>query len=209
MIISNNLNDFINKLNNGNIVCFKTDTIWGFSANSNNTNAIENLYRIKQRNLDKPFIFLIKKDEDISKYVKDVPAEAKKLINKFWSGPLTIIFQARENLPLLSPYKKNKTIALRMPQDELTQQILSKINYPIPSTSVNIEGKPSLNTFEEISKEFKDEDFFILNVDNNQNTNTQNFNKNLSSTIVSFATGKLEIIREGAISKEKILSALC
>ena len=63
MIISSNTNEIANALNNNQVVCFKTDTIWGLSANPTNKEAVKNLYTFKQRNVDKPFIFLIKKSE--------------------------------------------------------------------------------------------------------------------------------------------------
>lgn len=202
MIISNDVDDFVTQIENGNVVCFKTDTIWGFSANSKNIKAIQKLYEIKHRNLDKPFIFLIKKGQDLTELVKTIPPQAQMLIDKFWCGPLTIIFEAKENLDILKPYKNNKTIALRMPQDELTQQILNKLDSPLPSTSVNIEGQKSLNSFYEIKEMFSEQNFCILeNTSNNQT-------KNISSTIVSFASGNLEILREGTITKEQILKAI-
>ncbi len=245
MIINYNVDDFVYNLNKGKIACFKTDTIWGFSAASDNKEAIENLYKIKKRNLDKPFIFLIKKNQNLLDLVKTIPPKAQKLINKFWCGPLTIIFEAKENLPLLAPYKNKKTIALRMPEDELTQQILGKLSYPLPSTSVNTEGQPALNSFEEISKTFGKEDFCILskvgfsetnskenfsanlkykeslnhNLNKIKHSNNESFEKleqeinnktikNTSSTIVSFANGDIEFLREGSITKQQILDAL-
>ena len=178
MIISSNTNEIANALNKNQVVCFKTDTIWGLSANPTNKEAVKNLYTFKQRNVDKPFIFLIKKDEDLSKIVKSISPTEQKLINTFWPGPLTIIFKAKNNLDILSHYTQKQTIALRMPDNYLCQEILAKINYPLPSTSVNIEGQPFLNNFEEITKTFKDNDFVIYKLENN--------NTKVSSTIVCF-----------------------
>ena len=60
MIINNTIEELVTQVNTGNIICFKTDTIWGFSAKSTDYKAIKNLYKIKNRKPDKPFIFLIK-----------------------------------------------------------------------------------------------------------------------------------------------------
>lgn len=200
MIISSNTNEIANALNKNQVVCFKTDTIWGLSANPTNKEAIKNLYTFKQRNVDKPFIFLIKKDEDLSKIVKSISPTEQKLINTFWPGPLTIIFKAKNNLDILSHYTQKQTIALRMPNDSLCQELLAKINYPLPSTSVNIEGQPFLNSFEEITKTFKDNDFVIYKLENN--------NTKVSSTIVCCEGEKVNVLREGSITKNQIENCL-
>ena len=201
MIINNNIDDLINQVDSGNIICFKTDTIWGFSAKPTDKKSVENLYKIKNRNPDKPFIFLIKKEQDLNELVEDLNETEKKLISTFWPGPLTIIFNAKKDLEILKPYQENKTIALRMPEDETCQNILSKLDYPLPSTSVNYEGQEPLNSFDEIVKEFKNKNFAILKT-------TSKNNKKTSSTIVKVEGDKILFLREGDIKKEKILSIL-
>lgn len=199
MIISKSTNNIVDNLKEGKIVCFKTDTIWGISANPLNGKSINSLYTLKQRNVDKPFIFLISKNQDITKLVDNISPLEQKLIDAFWPGPLTIIFKAKSNLQLLDFYSNKDTIALRMPNDNLTQEILSKLDFPIPSTSVNLQNQPALNSFEEIYKNFQDKEIYILNKNNSQNNN-------ISSTIVAVENNKIIILREGEIEKEKILS---
>lgn len=202
MIINKNIDDLVNQVNSGNVICFKTDTIWGFSAKSTDEKSIKDLYKIKNRTPDKPFIFLIKKEQDLNEIVENLNETEKKLINAFWPGPLTIIFNAKQNLDILKHYKENKTIALRMPENELCQKILSKLDYPLPSTSVNYEGQEPLNNFDKIIQTFKNENFAILK----QNTSLNN--KETSSTIIKVVNNKIEILREGEIKKEKILRIL-
>lgn len=201
MIINNNIDDLVKQVDSGNIICFKTDTIWGFSTKPIDQKSVENLYKIKNRNPDKPFIFLIKKDQDLNEIVESLNPIEKKLISTFWPGPLTIIFKAKKDLEILKPYQENKTIALRMPEDKTCQNILSKLNYPLPSTSVNYEGQEPLNNFDEIVKEFKNKNFAILK-------STDKNNKKTSSTIVKVEDNKILFLREGDIKKEKILSIL-
>ncbi|MBQ9792328.1 MAG: threonylcarbamoyl-AMP synthase [Clostridia bacterium] len=202
MITKDNLKDIINQLNNNQVICFKTDTIWGLSANPNSSKAIQKLYTIKHRNLDKPFIFLISKNQNLNDLVESVSATEQKLIDNFWPGPLTIIFKAKKDLSLLKNYRENKTIALRMPDDEICQNLLQNIDYPLPSTSVNIEGQPSLNDSEKIIETFTDEDIYLLTKTTQNNTN------NVSSTIVICEGNNVNILREGSISKTDILKCL-
>ena len=201
MIINKNIQQLTENVKNGKIICFKTDTIWGLSANPNNKECIQNLYKLKQRELDKPFIFLISKNQNLNKLVESISSLEQKLIDNFWPGPLTIIFKAKENLPILSHYNNQKTIALRMPDDPLTQHILSGLDFPLPSTSVNLQNKPPLNDFNEIYSNFNNTNINILK-------DFTNFSQNASSTIVSVENNKINILREGQISKEKILSIL-
>lgn len=201
MITKNNTDEIINQLNQNQVVCFKTDTIWGLSANPKSSTAIKNLYTIKQRNLDKPFIFLISKNQDLNCLVESLNTTEQKLISHFWPGPLTIIFKAKENLDILQNYTQKQTIALRMPKDELCQELLQKIDYPLPSTSVNLEGQPSLNSIEKIQETFKNENIYLLN----KNTKKD---RNISSTIIICENEKVNVLREGSISKQDILNVL-
>ena len=201
MIIKNDIEKLTTFINLGKVACFKTDTIWGLSANPLNKTSLQALYSLKQRQIDKPFIFLISKNFNLKQVVKNISPLEQKLINNFWPGPLTIIFEAKENLPILSYYQNKQTIALRMPDDNTTQNILSKLNYPLPSTSVNLENNPPLNSFEEIYNNFYNENIVLFN--SNEKTN-----ENISSTIVKVEDNNIKILREGSIKKEKILSIL-
>ena len=199
MITKNTIEELVEELNKENVVCFKTDTIWGLSANPKSSRAIKNLYTIKQRNLDKPFIFLISKKQNLNELVDNISQTEQKLINAFWPGPLTIIFKAKENLDILQNYTQKQTIALRMPKDDLCQEILQKIDYPLPSTSVNLEGQPALNNEQEINKNFANKNIYLLK------NNTKNNSKEVSSTIVVCEDNNVKILREGSISKTDIL----
>ena len=199
MITKNTIEELVEELNKKNVVCFKTDTIWGLSANPKSSRAIKNLYTIKQRNLDKPFIFLISKKQNLNELVDNISQTEQKLINAFWPGPLTIIFKAQENLDILQNYTQKQTIALRMPKDELCQELLQKIDYPLPSTSVNLEGQPALNNEQEINKNFANKNIYLLK------NNIKNNSKEVSSTIVVCEDNNVKILREGSISKTDIL----
>lgn len=201
MIIKNDIEKLTNLINEGKVACFKTDTIWGLSANPLNKNSIQALYSLKQRQIDKPFIFLISKDFNLKSIVKNISPLEQKLIDSFWPGPLTIIFEAKENIAILNCYQNKQTIGLRMPNDNTTQQILSKLNFPLPSTSVNLENTPPLNSFEDIFNNFYNNNFVLFDTN-------ENCNMNVSSTIVKVENNNIIILREGSIKKEKILSIL-
>lgn len=198
MKVTNNITDIVNDLNNGKIVCFKTDTIWGLSANPFDKHAIEELYRIKKRDMSKPFIFLIKQNEVLENYI-NVLKEEKIITKKVWPGPVSIIFNYNNNSNLLSFYSENKTIALRMPKNNTCQKILQLITYPLPSTSVNIEGATPLDTFEEVKNFLKNEDVTILK--------SVSKPKNKSSLLIKLDNGKITVLRNNTTKKilEKLI----
>lgn len=200
MKVTKNIEEFINDLNNGKVVCFKTDTIWGLSANPYDKRAIEELYKIKNRDINKPFIFLIKKDDDIEKYTTKLTIEEKNIIKKIWPGPVSIIFNYNKNSKLLQFYNTQKTIAIRNPKNILCEKILSNIAYPLPSTSVNIEGMEPFNNFKEIKNFLKDKDVTVFY------SKTKN-KEAISSTLIKFENKQIVIIRKGNMNK-KILDCL-
>ena len=158
----NTLNDLIIALEKGFPICFKTDTIWGLSIKPTTKKNIEKLYNIKKRNINKPLIYLISKNQNLNDIVEEITPLHNKLMNAFWPGPLTIIFNAKKDTNVMQNQHYQETIALRMPDDNLTQELLGKINYILPTTSVNIEGKIPLNNYNEIINEFKNENIYIL-----------------------------------------------
>ena len=189
MKITSDINSFINDLNNGKVVCFKTDTIWGLSANPNNFEALKNLYEIKKRSLDKPLIFLIKQNEKIEKITQPLSNFEKDVIKKYWPGPVSIIFNINKKSSYLDFYENKKTIALRQPKNEICQTILNKIDYPLPSTSVNIEGEKPINNFVQIKKFLKNKDVTILKI--------KNYNRGLkSSALIKIENNKVVFLRK-------------
>jgi len=204
MITSKDIRFLTNSINDKKVVCFKTDTIWGLSANPTCPESISKLYKIKDRNLDKPFVFLLSNKDDINKYVCPLNNLEKLLIKNFWPGALTIIFKAKSNLPILQNYKQKTTIAIRMPKDETCQKILNELTYPLPSTSVNKAGETQINDYNSLKQFLKNEDIVLLECeDKNNNTILEK-----SSTIVSAMDGKLTVLREGNITKDQILNLI-
>lgn len=181
-----------------NTIAFKTDTIYGLSCLSTSETACNNLAKIKGRE-GKPLILLISKNTDLSQYIGAVSSTAKKVMDKFWPGPLTIIF------PLKYPFCDtitcgNSTIAIRMPDDGLCEKLISAVGEPIVSTSANLSGEKPLNSPDSIFETFKGKIPYIIDSGLPKTTS--------SSTIISIDGENISILREGAISKEDIFSLI-
>lgn len=126
----------------GEIVAFPTDTVYGLGADATNNEAVEKIFAAKGRPTDRPISVLIANYKDIEKYALDVPPEVFKLAEKFWPGPLTIILKnAGLFAPAVTPSKT--TVGLRMPDHPLTLDFIKKCGRPLATPSANSTGRPS------------------------------------------------------------------
>ena len=193
-MITNNINDLVKALANDQVVAFRTDTVYGLSTNIHSDKAVANIFKLKKRNDGKPLIVLVPNSYDITKLVY-VSSDAKKLIDAFWPGPLTIIFKLKGKIARgITTYD---TLSLRMPNNGTCNKLLDSYGKPITSTSCNISGEQILNNAVDIAKTF---DIPVLDggiCDGGK-----------PSTIVNCAGDKVVILREGEISKEDIYKVL-
>ncbi|MCR4734740.1 MAG: L-threonylcarbamoyladenylate synthase [Treponema sp.] len=172
-------------LKNGDIVVLPTDTVYGFSGIVDSLHNCDKKIRlIKGRSESKPFIQLISSPEKLQNYTNDIVPQS--LLDK-WPGPLTIIVK---DLRFSSGDSVVKT-AFRCPGDEWLRKILSEIDQPLYSTSLNRTGQPVLDEEAAIISEFKDEVPLIVLDGDKKNA--------LPSTIVEFNGSEIKIIRQGSV----------
>lgn len=119
-------------LQKGGIVAFPTETVYGLAADYNNKDTINKLYDIKKRPKDKLFTIHIAAKEKILEYVDGLDELIKKLIDKFWPGPLTIIVKSKDG----------KSLGFRMPANKLALELIKLSNLTIVAPSANISGAP-------------------------------------------------------------------
>jgi L-threonylcarbamoyladenylate synthase len=137
--------DVIKFLEDGGVVVFPTDTVYGFLAILENKKAINKIYKIKNRPKTKPLAVFVK-DLKMAKELAKISLGQEKVLKKKWPGKYTFI---------LNTAKGKKTIALRIPKYAPLNNLLKKIDKPIAQTSVNISGKPELNKIKDIKESFK------------------------------------------------------
>ena len=183
-------------IRNGGIVVFPTETVYGIGTNGLDTNAVEKLFEIKERPLDKPISLLVSDFEMIEKVAKNITEVEYKIMKKFFPGPLTIILNKRDIVPDIVT-SGGDTVGIRMPKEEITRKLIEYAGVPIAAPSANISGKPSGIELTEIIKEFEEKvDYFI---DGGKSK------IGISSTIVKVIDEIPYILREGSISKKEIL----
>ena len=171
-----------NVLREGKIVIIPTDTVYGFSGLACPFLPLDTDSRIKSvkgRAETKPFIRLIASSSDIKKYTSDKIPES---LISLWPGPLTIIVNNK---------LEGSTTAFRCPGDEWIRKILSGLDFPLYSTSVNRSGFPVLDSEAEIIREFESEVDLIVSDGDKKNA--------LPSTIVSLVDGSIKVLRQGSL----------
>ncbi len=149
MFEKDNLENIKAVLENGGLILYPTDTIWGIGCDATNSHAVEKVYQLKQRDRDKGFIILVDSVEMIKKYVKHIHPRIDTLLLHH-VRPLTIIFDNARNLPdnLIS---QDGSIAIRLVQDDFCRELIRTLGKPVVATSANISNAPFPNNFGEIS----------------------------------------------------------
>jgi len=183
-------------IENGGIVVFPTDTVYGIGCNPYNIESVRKVYKIKSRDFAKPFPVLVSSKETASQIV-EFDEISKKLVEKFWPGQLTIILKLTDMKLKESLNLTTNKIALRVPNHKCTLQLLGKCRYLI-GTSANVSGQPSFFDPQECIKNIENYDIFV---DGGTITSKG------ESTIIEMQNEEIKIIREGSLSKEEILKA--
>lgn len=137
----------------GGIILYPTDTIWGIGCDATNEVAVKRIYDLKKRVDNKAMLVLIDSPAKLNAYIKDVPDIAWDLI-EVADKPLTIIYPQAKNLAdnLLGT---DGSVGMRISNEEFSKKLCERFRKPVVSTSANISGQPSPSTFSEVSEEIK------------------------------------------------------
>ena len=130
------IDEVVKCLQNGGIIIYPTDTVYGLGCNINNKKALERIARIKGIKLkDAHFSFICFDLSDLSKYAKQINSRTFKLLKRIFPGPFTIILKGTNKIPKIFSNKK-KTVGIRIPNNNIVREIVKKLGSPIVSTSI-------------------------------------------------------------------------
>ena len=130
------IDEVVKCLQNGGVIIYPTDTVYGLGCDINNKIAIERIARIKGIKLkDANFSFICFDLSDLSKYVKQINSRTFKLLKRIFPGPFTIILNGTNKIPKIFSNKK-KTVGIRIPDNNTLRKIVKKFGNPIVSTSI-------------------------------------------------------------------------
>lgn len=197
-ILSGKLNDLKvagEIIRKNGIIVFPTETVYGIGANAFNANAVRKIFVAKNRPVDNPLIVHVASVKDTEKVVKEIPNSAKKLMNKFWPGPLTLVLKKNEVISSIVTAGL-KTVAVRMPANKIALSFIRESKVPIAAPSANISGKPSGTNFNDVYQDFNGKVDAIIDGGKTD--------VGIESTILDL-TGKIPIIlRPGKISLKEL-----
>lgn len=192
---ADNFSAALRALKRGAVIVFPTETFYGLGADSLNEDAVERVAALKGRNPDSPIAVIVADREMLDQVVSDVPALAKKLIDRFWPGPLTLILPVKPGLPEPLLNREGK-IGVRISSHPIATHIARELGRPITATSANPSGKEPARTIQEARDYFAGGIEIFL--DGGMLTGK------MGSTVAEVIEGNLRIIREGEISAQEL-----
>jgi L-threonylcarbamoyladenylate synthase len=194
------LKQIVRVINDGGIIAFPTETVYALAVDAGNPEAVEKIYAIKQRMNDKPLPVLVG-DIYQAKRIVEFDERAKKLALILFPGPLTLILKTRPHNNLAKNINQDLgTVGIRMPNNIAALKILQAVGRPLVGTSANISNADSSTDGYQVLSYF-DNRIDIL-VDKGETE------IRIPSTIVDLSGEDVQILREGSISKERILEIL-
>lgn len=182
-------------IKNGGIVGMPTETVYGLAANALDEKAVSAIFTAKGRPQDNPLIVHISDISMLSPLVKEIPDIAKRLADRFWGGPLTMIFPKSDIIPNVTSGGLD-TVAVRMPQSKAARDLISACGFPIAAPSANLSGSPSPTTAEHV---FRDMNGRIpLIIDDGASS------CGVESTVICFKDNTIHILRPGGVTAEML-----
>jgi L-threonylcarbamoyladenylate synthase len=187
----------VKALQQGNIIVYPTDTLYGLGADIFNEQAVKKIFSIKKRPLTAPLSIAVPDINWVEK-LAITNATAMTLAKKFLPGPLTLVLKKQ---PVISDLLTagGKTIAIRIPADSLALKLLSAFG-PLTATSANIHGYKAQHSIKNIQMQFKDVDIAYYLDDGERN--------GLPSTLVDATSDNIVVLREGQISHRELEEVL-
>jgi L-threonylcarbamoyladenylate synthase len=190
-VLQSEIQEAVEALRAGDLVAFPTETVYGLGANANNPDAVRKIFRVKGRPSTHPVIVHLDHPRYIQRWVRELSPEAQKLAEAFWPGPLTIVAKRGPAVNDVITGGQD-TIAIRVPNHPVAQQLLNAFGGGIAAPSANRYGHVSPTRAEHVREEFGDEVPIVLDGDDCK--------IGLESTIVSCVGDVPRVLRPGSIT---------
>jgi len=170
-------------LEEGGLVVFPTETVYGLGANASRAEAVSKIYKIKKRPENKPLSLHIAGVDTLFNYIEKLSAPVEKIIDKFWPGPLTVIINTKEG-------KKG----FRMPDNKVALELIERSGVEVVAPSANISGELPPKDVNDISESIKRHVDIIIDIGRTK--------IGIESTVIDATFSPYRILREGSIRKE-------
>lgn len=178
----------------GGLIVYPTETVYGIGADATNPFALRRVSEAKGRKAAKPILVVVNSTEMMLPYVKEIRPAARRLMERFWPGPLTLVFAASDKAsPELT--QDTGTIGIRIPSSQVCLQLVSQLGAPLTSTSANLSGTEPARAIQEIRSRLRDIEVFL---------DAGELPESLPSTIVDVSGEVFRVLRRGAIAVEEL-----
>lgn len=186
-------------LREGGLVAFPTETVYGLGAIYNIETAVLRIFAVKGRPADNPLIVHIWSGEQLAELAKEVTPEAARLMEKFWPGPLTLVFPKKPATPSVVTAGL-PTVAVRMPSHPVARELLRLTGIPVAAPSANLSGKPSPTCGGHVIEDLQGKVDLIIDAGA--------CTAGIESTVLSVGRGRPLILRPGSVTREMIEEVL-
>lgn len=186
-------------IKNGGLVAFPTETVYGLGADALNPKAVSALFEAKKRPLDNPPIVHVSKHVTIERLVEEIPSKARVLMEKFWPGPLTLIFKRSPAVPEVTVAGLD-TIAVRMPRHNVALALIEESGCPIAAPSANLAGKPSPTSADHVLADLDGRIDAVLDAGSTM--------VGVESTVLDLTVDPPELLRPGGTPYEALVELL-
>jgi L-threonylcarbamoyladenylate synthase len=183
----------------GGVVVFPTRNLYGLAADAFHDSAIERIFKIKHRQPTKPLLVLIHDIAELENLVEDIPSAARRLMEHFWPGKVTIILTAKDTLPQRLTAGTGR-IGVRLPGHPVASAMLRAVGIPVTGTSANLSGTGGCSRLSDMDSVITENVDLILDAGS--------LDEGIGSTIVDVTTEGVQIIREAAVSAKDIHTVL-
>lgn len=185
----------VKALENTELVIYPTDTVYGIGCSINKKQAIESIYRLKGKSKFEPMSIICASIQQVSTYAK-ISNFAYKILRRCFPGPFTVILEASREIPKLM-LSRRKEIGIRIPDSNVTMELVDNLGHAILNTSVNIDGNEILNDPVIIAEKFRGRIGIMLDAGILPEAQ--------ESTVIRLVDDQIEVIREGKGDMQKLL----
>lgn len=179
----------------GGIIAYPTESFYALGVMAADENAVKKLFGLKKRPVEKALPLIVGDRHTLNTCVKEIPAQAEDLMKRFWPGPLTLIFRAKEHISTLLTGNTGK-IAIRIPGESVAYHMVKKLKLPITATSANPSSLPPANDAESVIRYFEEKVDLVIDAGKAPGGKP--------STIVDVTVFPPNVLREGSISLQYV-----
>jgi L-threonylcarbamoyladenylate synthase len=183
----------------GGIIAFPTRCLYGLGADAFNAAAVDRVFQLKQRPPQKPILILIDRRIQLERLVSHVSKAASGIMDQFWPGRVTLVFEAADTVPHYLTAGSGK-IGIRLPGHPVAAALIESLESPLTGTSANLSGKPGCRCMDDLDPQLVQQLEAVLDAGV--------LKGGTGSTVVDVTGDIPRVLREGQISEKEILTLI-